>query len=70
MRRSSGLLRFSPRPTSSTVVRKYSWQGSIDYVENGAGRLETRDVEGNISGGRILVFNDPTTNQVRLIAAP
>ena len=46
MRRSSGLLRFSPRPTSSTVVRKYSWQGSIDYVENGAGRLETRDVEG------------------------
>jgi len=46
MRRSSGLLRFSPRPQSSTLVRKYSWQGSIDYVENGAGRLETRDAEG------------------------
>jgi hypothetical protein len=27
-------------------VRKYSWTGSIDYTENGAGRLETRDTEG------------------------
>jgi len=45
MRRGSGQLRFSPRPKASKVVRKYSWQGSIDYVENGAGRLETRDDE-------------------------
>ena len=46
MRQSSGALRFSPRPKSSKVVRKYSWQGSINYVENRAGRLETRDDEG------------------------
>jgi hypothetical protein len=46
MRQSSGSLRFSPRPKSSTLVRKYSWQGSINYVENRAGRLETRDDEG------------------------
>ena len=45
MRRSSAQLRFSPRPKASTLVRKYSYQGSIDYVENGAGRLETRDNE-------------------------
>ena len=45
-RQSSGSLRFSPRPKSSKVIRKYSWQGSINYVENRAGRLETRDDEG------------------------
>jgi len=37
--------RFSPRPRASRRVRKYGYQGSIDYVENGAGRLETRDSE-------------------------
>ena len=46
MRRSSGQLRFSPRPQSSRVVRKYSWTGSLDYTENGTGRLETREAEG------------------------
>src|SRR5262249_26268644 len=42
MRRSFAQFRFSPRPRASRVVRKFSWQGSIAYVENGAGRLETR----------------------------
>jgi len=42
MRRSFAEARFSPRPQRNGVVRKYSWTGSIDYVENGAGRLETR----------------------------
>ena len=45
MRRSFGQARFSPRPQRNGVVRKYSWTGSIDYVENGAGRLETREHE-------------------------
>jgi hypothetical protein len=45
MRRSFGQARFSPRPRRNTVVRKYSWTGSIDYVENGAGQLETREHE-------------------------
>ncbi|MEQ1761316.1 MAG: DUF5916 domain-containing protein [Vicinamibacterales bacterium] len=36
--------RFSPRPRGSRVVRKYSFQGQIDYIENAsAGYLETRD---------------------------
>jgi hypothetical protein len=43
MRRHFGLARFSPRPRSSKVVRKLFWTGSMAYIENGAGRLETRE---------------------------
>jgi hypothetical protein len=46
MRRSFGLFRFSPRPRASKRVRKYYWTGSLAYIENGAGRLETRDGTG------------------------
>jgi len=41
-RRSFGSLRFSPRPTRLTSVRKFSYQGSVEYFENGAGRVDTR----------------------------
>jgi hypothetical protein len=44
MRRSYAMARFSPRPRSE-LVRKFSWSGSVDYVENGGGRLETREQE-------------------------
>jgi hypothetical protein len=40
-----GLARFSPRPRASKVVRKLYWTGSMAYIENGAGRLETRDAD-------------------------
>ena len=43
MRRSFAQARFSPRPKGSTVVRKYSWTGSMGYIENASGRLETRE---------------------------
>ncbi|MCY3970965.1 MAG: DUF5916 domain-containing protein [Acidobacteria bacterium] len=43
MRRSFGQFRFSPRPAASKLVRKYSWTGSMAYIENGAGLVETRD---------------------------
>jgi hypothetical protein len=43
MRKSFGLFRFSPRARAGSAVRKWSWLGSAGYVENGAGRLETRD---------------------------
>jgi hypothetical protein len=46
MRRSFGQVRFSPRPRNSTIVRKYSLSGSVNYIENGAGLLETREVNG------------------------
>lgn len=43
MQRSFGLLRFSPRPRSSPRIRKYSLTGSVLHIENGDGRLETRE---------------------------
>ena len=46
MHRSFGQFRFSPRPRNSDVVRKYSWVGSLDYIENGAARVETRNFAG------------------------
>ena len=45
MRRTSAETRFSPRPRRNTVVRKYYLEAQVDYIENGAGRLETREQE-------------------------
>jgi hypothetical protein len=53
--RSFAQLRFSPRPRNLPAVRKLTYEGSLDYLENGAGILETRiqsgrfDVEFNSS---------------------
>ena len=47
MRKNSGRFRFSPRTTSSARVRKYSWTGTFNHIENGAGQLETRGWNGN-----------------------
>jgi hypothetical protein len=49
MRRSSALFRFSPRTRRFASVRKFFYQGSIDYVANGSGRLETRTSNGEIA---------------------
>jgi hypothetical protein len=49
VRRSFGLFRFSPRVPSSTTIRKLSWTGSLAYIENGAGRLDTRDWRGEFA---------------------
>jgi hypothetical protein len=49
IRRHFGQARFSPRPRASTVVRKLSWAASMAYIENGTGRLETRDAEGEFA---------------------
>jgi hypothetical protein len=37
-------LRFSPRPLSLESVRKFSFEGSFDYVNGGDGQLETRQL--------------------------
>lgn len=39
-------LRFSPRPASIESVRKLSVQGQVDYFENGAGQVITREIQG------------------------
>ena len=46
MRKSFAQFRFSPRPASIASVRKFSWIGSITYIEDGPGRLETRESRG------------------------
>jgi len=43
IRRSAGQLRFSPRPKRFKTVRKFSWTGSGAYIENAAGRVESRE---------------------------
>jgi hypothetical protein len=45
MRRSFAQFRFSPRPRGSKSIRRLSSVGSIAYIENGAGRLETRQAD-------------------------
>ena len=41
-RRSFAQFRYSPRPRSIAAIRKFLYQGSVDYTTNGAGQLETR----------------------------
>ncbi|MBU21523.1 MAG: hypothetical protein CL476_00205 [Acidobacteria bacterium] len=41
-----GELKFSPRPTFTNKVRKFNYSAGIDYFENGAGQVETREFEG------------------------
>ncbi len=43
MRKSAGQFRFSPRLPSVDLIRKLSWAGAIVYIDNTAGRLETRE---------------------------
>jgi hypothetical protein len=72
MRRHSAQARFSPRPQASRLVRRYSWTASIDYVENGAGRLETRDTQGQfgIEFHNSDRFNASYTSAYELLPRP
>ena len=45
-RRSHVYAQFSPRPEGIEAVRQFTWGGSVDYIENGAGQLETRILSG------------------------
>jgi hypothetical protein len=38
--------RFSPRPRRAAVVRKYTYQASIDYITDTANTLESREAQG------------------------
>ncbi len=46
MRRSFAELRFSPRPASIAAVRRFVGTGSLAYVENLGGAVETREATG------------------------
>ena len=45
-RRNFAELRFSPRPRSINSIRKFIFEGSLDYTRDGAGFLETRLQQG------------------------
>jgi hypothetical protein len=47
--RSFAQLRFSPRPAGLRAVRKLTWQADVEYYENGAGVLESRQQTGRFS---------------------
>ena len=53
VRRTSGQLRFSPRPRANRPltrrIRRFSYIGNISHIENGAGRLETRERTGEFA---------------------
>jgi hypothetical protein len=42
-------LRFSPRPTGIESIRKFFFQGQLKYIEDLAGQLETRELEGRFA---------------------
>ena len=47
VRRTFGSARFSPRPKNSTLIRKLTWQGSLDYVTDAAATaVQNREARG------------------------
>ena len=45
-RRSYVHAQFSPRPEGIEAVRQFTWAGSLDYITNGAGQIESRILSG------------------------
>ena len=45
-RRSYVYAQYSPRPEGIEAVRQFTWGGSLDYITNGAGQIETRILSG------------------------
>jgi len=48
-KRSFAMARFSPRPERIDFVRKFTYEGSFDYVLNGFGQLESRELAGRFN---------------------
>jgi hypothetical protein len=49
IRRTYGQVRFSPRPRAIASVRRFSGIGSVAYVENTAGQVDTREHSGEFA---------------------
>jgi hypothetical protein len=45
VRKSAGELSYSPRPRSIAAIRKFTFEGEAAYYENGAGQVETRELQ-------------------------
>jgi len=64
--------RFSPRPGGRSVIRKFVYQASMEYITNWAGRLESREREGEFAlefqnADRVAVYY---TNSFEFFPAP
>jgi hypothetical protein len=46
IRLSQGQFRFSPRPRASRIIRRLNYEARVGYIDNSAGRVETRDWRG------------------------
>ena len=46
VKRTFSTMRFSPRPASIATVRKFTWEATLDHIQNGAGHLESRQQSG------------------------
>jgi len=44
--KTSGSMRFSPRPASIEAIRKLTWEASIDHFDDGSGRIQSRRQSG------------------------
>ncbi len=71
-RRTYGTLRFSPRPASIKAVRKFTYQGSFDHFDNGAGVLETQIAAGsfNTEFENSDTFTVTATREYELLVRP
>ena len=47
--RTLAVMRFSPRPHASARMRKFTWEGTLEYIENGSGVLESRQQSGRFN---------------------
>ena len=70
--RSFASARFSPRPRQVRHVRKYTYQGSFEYYENGAGQVESRQATGrfNVEFNNSDTFNVEANANYDFLAAP
>ena len=49
LRKSFGSLRFSPRPAAIGWIRRFSWDGSYDFITDAGGTIETREARGSFA---------------------
>ena len=70
--RSFSELRFSPRPTHLPSVRKFTYTASGEYVENGAGKVESRIWRGHFGTefASSDVFNIDVTRDYEFLRLP
>jgi hypothetical protein len=70
--RSFASARFSPRPANMKAVRKFTYEGSIEYFENGAGDVESRQQSGrfNVEFDNSDTFNVEGNINYDLLVAP